>query len=767
MKSENKISEYNSGVLLEAVSNINEFVLITKPASIDDNGPEIIYANEAIKRKWGYEDDELIGQSPGIFWGEETDRTVLQRMDDELKAGRKIEGEELVNYTKNGQKLWVKIDITPYLDKQTQNRYFVVTFRDISVYKFQEALLEGQLKILEMIVSETPLVEILLSIARFVENLSDEFRCAILLVDKQSKGDRLILAAAPNLSDEHKIRIDSLERTPDSATSGTAAFRKEKIFIDDVYTNPLWDKYVKNIRNSCLQGSWAAPILSSKKEVLGTVNLYFTGKSVKREYDEKLIEIAAYLAGIAIERRQEQQNLTENEAKFKALFESATDGIVIMEKDKFLECNDSFVRLLKSSQEKIKGKSLLDYSPAYQADNRPSSTEIQNYIKTALSGKPRNFEWKCKSELGSEIYTHISLNRIDIKDNVYLQAIVHDITEQREIEAENKRNSELFKQLFNNMPAGIVTVDLENKILMTNEGFRNMFGYANEEAIGKDVDELIVPEKYQFEGPILSQAALQGDTFQIETVRKHKNGQLIPVLLYGVVVKIGDKPLALFGIYIDISERLDNEKKVRRALKEKETLLAEIHHRVKNNLAVISGLLELQLGSSDDQIVRDVLNESQSRIQSIALIHEKLYHSETLSNIAFDEYVRDLIRTIAKTYYKNNNEISFDILTDRVFLSINQAIPCALILNELIVNIYKHAFRGRAKGNVIIQLHNEHKNISLIVQDDGCGIPEDFNFKKPKSLGMKLINTLTRQLNGESRIENKNGTRFALNFMLD
>ncbi len=365
---------------------------------------------------------------------------------------------------------------------------------------------------------------------------------------------------------------------------------------------------------------------------------------------------------------------------------------------------------------------------------------------------------------GLLIDTYISLNRIKLDGQTYLQAIFRDITEQKKVQSEIIRNTELFIQLFNNIPAGIAIVDLENKIQMTNEGFRNIFGYLESELKGKDIDSLILPDDCQLEGPVLSQVTQSGDTFQIETVRKHKDGTLIPVMFEGVSVTIENKPIAIFGIYIDIRERYENEKKVRDALKEKETLLAEIHHRVKNNLAVISGLLELQLGSSRDQIVKEVLQESQTRIQSIALIHEKLYHSDTLSNIAFDDYVRDLIKTIRHTYTKTSCEISFDIVTDRVFLNINQAIPCALILNELIVNIYKHAFHGYSRGNVKVELHKEQNNINLSVKDNGCGLPGDFNFQKPRSLGMKLIQTLSRQLGGEPGFFKENGTLFKLQF---
>ncbi len=255
-------------------------------------------------------------------------------------------------------------------------------------------MIEGQSEILEMITGRTPLNEILTNIARFLERLSDDFKCAILLVKKQSDGDRLFLGAAPNLSEKYKVGEEGLEIAPNAASSGTAAFLKEKVLINDVRNDPLWHNYVGKIQDTDLQASWAAPILSSKKEVLGTVTLYFDKKNQTYKYNEKLIEMAAYLAGIAIERRREQQVLIESEAKFKALFDSAKDGIAIMKEDQILECNESLAQLLSCSREQLAGKSFLDFSSKYQSHHRLSTEKAWRFIKKALAGEPQHFEWK-------------------------------------------------------------------------------------------------------------------------------------------------------------------------------------------------------------------------------------------------------------------------------------------------------------------------------------------------------------------------------------
>jgi two-component sensor histidine kinase len=202
---------------------------------------------------------------------------------------------------------------------------------------------------------------------------------------------------------------------------------------------------------------------------------------------------------------------------------------------------------------------------------------------------------------------------------------------------------------------------------------------------------------------------------------------------------------------------------IRKSLKEKEVLLAEIHHRVKNNLAVISGLLQMQRWQTDQQSARDVLQDSQLRVKSIALVHEKLYQSENLSDIAFDQYVNDLIKGINQTFSNAEKDITFDIDIEPITFSLGKAISCSLLLNELIVNAHKHAFKGLKQGKVTVRLWKEGQQGFLIVRDNGLGLPPD---NKKKSLGMTLVNTLAEQLNGEIEAYNEGGAVFSVTFKL-
>ncbi|MDZ7715233.1 MAG: PAS domain S-box protein [Balneolaceae bacterium] len=348
-------------------------------------------------------------------------------------------------------------------------------------------------------------------------------------------------------------------------------------------------------------------------------------------------------------------------------------------------------------------------------------------------------------------------------------AIGRDVSERYEVQEQIRKNEEMFRQLFQNAHIGIVMMDERQEVQLVNNAFERIFGYTSEEIKGLDIDKVIVPESEMEEALQLSKNIFFGESSEITAKREAKDGSLIDVLVYGVPVIVGGNTVAIFGMYVDITERKNAEERVRRSLKEKEVLLAEIHHRVKNNLAVITGLLELQRYNTPEKDAQDALYESQMRVNSIALIHEKLYQSEDLSQISFDIYIKELADIILKSMMQKNKNINLNIDADPVELTVNQAIPCGLILNEVITNSFKHAFEDSSDGRICVNFQSKDEgSLMLSIEDDGSGLPEDIDDKSEDSLGMTLVNTLTRQLKGESEFVNTGeGTKFVLTFEKD
>ena len=225
--------------------------------------------------------------------------------------------------------------------------------------------------------------------------------------------------------------------------------------------------------------------------------------------------------------------------------------------------------------------------------------------------------------------------------------IERDISDRKYTEEELAKRDKYFTELFNTTPLAIVMVNVHNEVETVNHGFEALFGYDLDEIYGLEIDKILAPL------PDYDEALRMSNSMMVEfkqVKRIAKTGKLLDVIVYSIPILIEGKVQAKFGLYVDITEREKSEETIRTSLKEKELLLAEVHHRVKNNLAVISGLLELQSLSVDDLKVNRALKDSRLRIQSIALVHEKLYQNENLSEIEMDPYIHELVESLKKFF---------------------------------------------------------------------------------------------------------------------
>ncbi|MBO6572391.1 MAG: HAMP domain-containing protein [Balneola sp.] len=306
---------------------------------------------------------------------------------------------------------------------------------------------------------------------------------------------------------------------------------------------------------------------------------------------------------------------------------------------------------------------------------------------------------------------------------------------------------------------GIFVINNEGNVIRLNEAAAEMLELDKSELIGKPISSffnLIVPEETPSEK--------RAQEYQLQTIRDNK----VPVLFSeSGLFEDGEKKGSVIVVR-DISELKDAENQIKKSLDEKNVMLAEIHHRVKNNLAVVSGLLQLQVMQTQSEEVIKMLTESQLRVKSIALIHEKLYSSDSLAYIDYDKYTKDLVDTISNTYNVSSKKIKVTTNITDVSLNVNQAIPCSLLINEVLVNAYKHAFNKREQGEILISMTDTDGKINIEVSDNGEGLRElEKEKSKAKSLGFTLIKTLTMQLDGSYSFNNRkdaSGTVFQLSF---
>ena len=219
-------------------------------------------------------------------------------------------------------------------------------------------------------------------------------------------------------------------------------------------------------------------------------------------------------------------------------------------------------------------------------------------------------------------------------------------------------------------------------------------------------------------------------------------------------------------LLLDILEQKKGEEQIRASLKEKDVLLKEIHHRVKNNLQIISSLLKLHTGSLKDERDMEVFKDCQNKIKAMALIHEILYQLENLAKINFSEYTRKLTMSLLHSYGVKSNAITLHIQADNILLGVDVAIPCGLIVNELVSNSIKHAFPGKKNGRIWIDFspNANRQRMTMTVGDNGIGFPKGLDIQNIESMGLRLVSTLTDQLGGSIEVKHDNGTEIRVIF---
>jgi len=330
-----------------------------------------------------------------------------------------------------------------------------------------------------------------------------------------------------------------------------------------------------------------------------------------------------------------------------------------------------------------------------------------------------------------------------------------------------RESEEKLRKILGSSPDAITVTDLNGNIIECNQATLDIHGFsAKEELLGKSAMDFIAPKDQQRAAENMEKTLKQGSVKNLEYTFLTKDGHEFPAELSASVIRDSSgKPTSFVAITKDITERKRAEEQIKASLKEKEVLLKEIHHRVKNNLQIISSLLHLQSRYIKDKQDLKAFKDSQNRVRSMALVHEKLYQSQDLARIDLAEYIRNLTTDLFRSYGVKSATIKLKINVGEVLLGIDTAIPCGLIINELVSNSLKHAFPAGREGEICIDLHSDNDDkFVLIVRDNGVGFPKDLDFRNTESFGLRLVRTLTDQLEGNIELDSNGGTTFKITF---
>lgn len=474
--------------------------------------------------------------------------------------------------------------------------------------------------------------------------------------------------------------------------------------------------------------------------------------------DEKL----KFAAEMVIYHTQTSKNLRQNQETYRLLYENAPMAYQSLDTDgKIIEVNKTWLDKLGYTKEEVIGSWFGDYLS-------PRSVEKfrTNFHKFKEAGEVSNVEFEMVNSDGAQIMVSFDGKvGYDNKGNFkQTHCIFKDITAQKTAETAMKKSEKYYKTIFENTGTATIIVEEDSTLSLVNTQFEHLYGMKWDKIKGKlKWTDMVTSQHIQKMRKYHKLRRLNPDA-----VPRNYEFDLVDIAgniknIFVTVAIIPGTSKSLVSLQ-DITYSKDTEKKLKTTINEKDTLLREIHHRVKNNLQIISSLLSLQTKYIKDSEALDVFRESQNRVRSMAIVHEKLYQSKNISKIDFADYIHDLVNSLFYNYNIQPEKISIEIDIENIYFDVDTCIPCGLIVNELLTNCVKHAFPNDKKGHIYIGLHYNDGNYTLNVGDDGVGFPESMDYKNTDTLGLQLVTNLVNQLDGSLEILNNIGTTFKIEF---
>ncbi len=682
--------------------------------AVDQQG-RITEFNPAAVIKFGYEADEVMGQRTAMLYADDDEFARVQR---EMNMHGAFAG-EVVNVTRDGRTFTSFLASSRLYDEDGKLLGSMGVSRDITQSKRdQEALRASEERYRDLFENATDLIQSVDAEGAF-QYVNDTW-CTTLGFTKEE---------LPALRLENVVHPEELER-----------------YI-------VW-------RGRLLAGESPGPITTRFKAKDGHT-VYVQGNSTVRVVDGQPVATRSIFRDISGEQAAREE-VQEHEAKQRALFESSEHMFWTVDKRIAIT---SFNRGYGDMIERLYGTRPELNTDPQQPRKRFASEEYHAFWESkyaeAFSGKALRFETDVRDVRGERVCNEIFLSPVFEADGSVEEVfgIGHEITEQKEAEDLVREQAARLKAIFENSANMMIwTLDHDFRITSMNEHFV----FSNERAMGvsfklgddfiRMLTDRVADRRYQ---PVVDRfaAALKGKPQQFEVELKNHKGRslwvenfLNPITVDGEVVEISCQA---FGI----TDKKESQRKLLDSLHEKEVLLKEVHHRVKNNLQIISSIFNLQKQYVDDHPrALELLRDSQDRIRSMSFIHESLYQTKNFSHVDLATYIDGLTRNLMMSYSLSGKvELEKDL--QPVELVLDQAIPCGLILNELISNSLKHAFPGGAAGRIHISLRAVGDQVEITIADDGPGLPDDFDQERDANLGLQLVETLIGQLDG--RIERR------------
>jgi PAS domain S-box-containing protein len=484
-----------------------------------------------------------------------------------------------------------------------------------------------------------------------------------------------------------------------------------------------------------------------------------------RDYTDLDLEDVERLAGyfaLGIQRKRAERALQESEERYRLLVDLSPDGICVRVGGRYVFGNMGAARImgLYSPEELIDRPVLELVHPAH-------SELVTDRVDQLLEehGSLSLVQGKYVRPDGAAVDVELAAASLNYRGEDGTLIVMRDVTDRKRMEEALLKSEQNYRSLVETMHDGLGVLDAEDSFTYVNRRFAEILGYSRPEIIGRSPADFMDESDYRFYAAQFSpRDETRPKVFEIAMTRK--NDRKISVILSGKPLLDGAAVYkGRFLVITDITDRKEAEDRIRASLEEKEVLLREIHHRVKNNFQVISSLLRLQTDYVEDAAQLAMLEEAGNRIRSMALVHEKLYQSKNLAEIDLAEYLDRLVGYLASSYRQVTGRVVVRTEIGAVSVGIETAIPLGFIVTELVSNCMKHAFPDGRSGEVVVSFRSLGRDeLELVVKDDGIGLAKEIDFHDPKSLGVELVDTFVEKLRGLVEVDGSDGTEFRIKF---
>jgi PAS domain S-box-containing protein len=459
-------------------------------------------------------------------------------------------------------------------------------------------------------------------------------------------------------------------------------------------------------------------------------------------------------------RKEAERRLRLSEEMFAKAFHLSPDAVNInrLVDGVYLDINAGFTRTTGYTREDVIGRSSLPGDLGLWVRGEDRDRLVAGLRER---GEVEGLEAEFRMKDGRVRTGLMSARIMELEGEPCILSVTRDISDRKKAEGELRDSEERYRHLIETMPDGVYRSTHEGKFLEVNPAMVKILGYGSKE----ELMAIHIPSQLYFAASDRESAALEEQLEEMAVFRlRKKDGSEVWVEDHGRHVLDADGNVLYHeGILRDVTERTRAQEAIVRSLREKEVLLKEIHHRVKNNLQVVSSLLSMQSAEMPEGPARLALKESQSRVRSMALVHEKLYGTSDFSRVDLLAYSESLANQMARSWHHAGVEIS--VRGESVQVGIDNAVPCGLILNELLSNALKHAFTGRDSGTVVVTVRRpDQEHVEMSVRDDGVGFPAEKELYQMVSMGMTLVVNLVDQISGKITLVRENGTTFTVTF---